>query len=73
MRPFDIGHTMRCKNDMAVIAANGRVFFIIIFTVGCIGVKTVSGYPESSKDERYVSQYIHIHQNSYHLKAFLHK
>ena len=48
---------MRWKSDMAAIAANGRVFFVIIFTVSCIGVKTVSGYPKSSynEDERYAN------------------
>ena len=47
---------MRWKNDMAAIAGNPNeiVFFILIFTVSCIGGKAISGYPSSSniEDER---------------------
>ena len=52
---------------MAAITANRRVFFVVLFTVGCIGVKTVSGYPSSSynEDERYATHHIDIHQISY--------
>ena len=46
------------KSERAVLAHSGRLLFVIMFTIGCIGGKTVSGYPKpsSDEDERYCSQ-----------------